>query len=593
MSIRQLKSSGILALVAALGASVALVGCTSESGDKPVETPEVPTTAPLSGDASVDPVAATPAASDSRLRAEQTGDQLPGALSARANPKTAADADSKNRPAARAAAKPVTVDPAVYPIKVTPDTLDMGDIATGDKGTGVFILRNEGTEPKTLAQCKTSCGCTAAKCPKGRTIAPGEEVEIEVSLNGGNTARALNKTVTFIFEGEERLLAKVAGNAVAYVVVEPAVLIPEQATDGQVIVRSIDGEPFRITRMLPPVIADGEFGAEHLEEHVLYLDWEAWEAQGSGRKLTFFVDHPKAERVLATVRPLTPRRTTADANKTKPRDARESKTRQYPIYAVERQIKAGDITTIMKQIEEKTLNLTEKDRTGATVLALAAKHGNVELISALLEAGSDLEAKDNVGRTALMTAAQSKNPDAVKTLLDAGASQDPRDLVGSALSWASGFGDANSVQLLIDAGAELEVAGTATGFTPLIWASGFGDANSVRSLVAAGANLEAKDFTHGATPLMHAARTGDVEKIRILIEAGADLEARDAAGKTPLLFGSEASGATAEMIQALIDGGADLKAVDTRGNTAVDLAEKRTDPRSPAVQELLRSIMGE
>ena len=114
--------------------------------------------------------------------------------------------------------------------------------------------------------------------------------------------------------------------------------------------------------------------------------------------------------------------------------------------------------------------------------------------------------------------------------------------------------------------------------TPLHWAAHFGNAEAIEALIAAGANLEAR--SKWSTPLREAASAGYTEAIGALATAGANLEARSESGFTPLheaaYFGK------AETIEALLRAGADPKALTTAGKLPFDLIKdneqlKRTD----------------
>ena len=94
----------------------------------------------------------------------------------------------------------------------------------------------------------------------------------------------------------------------------------------------------------------------------------------------------------------------------------------------------------------------------------------------------------------------------------------------------------------IDKRSDIEAVSTVTGWTPLIWAAGFGEAASVEVIIAAGANLEVADIMQGDTPLINAARTGKPDSLNALINAGAKLDAKDRNGKTALLSACENSG---------------------------------------------------
>lgn len=492
--------------------------------------------------------------------------------------------------------KPVSDPLAPVLVKAEPAELDMGEIPTSDSKTAVVKLVNTGDKPMTISSARASCGCTALKVVPGTVLQPGQSTDVEVRLSAPSAAGPiLHKTVTFIVEGQPELVVPLKGMAISFVLMEPPTLDAEKNADGKFKLKSADGQPFRVTGVQPPVIAG--LPTEAATEHELVIDFAKYREIGVSRKTVMYVDHPKCQQLFANVT-FTPEDYAKQATKVREQNAQKlPKDQAIPAMSDEavpldvqlaELIKSGKNAELMEKIRGG-LEVNHRDSSGSSLLAIAAKNGNVELMSALLNAGADKEGLDNVGRTPLMNAAQSKNAAAVQALLDAGASISARDSIGgTSLSWASGLGDSASVQELIDAGAEVEVVGSVTGWTPLIWASGFGDPTSIPMLVKAGANLEAADFLQGATPLIHASRTGRIDGVKALIAAGAKLENADKTGKTPLLAASETAGGTADKIQALIDAGANLQAKDSRGFNALDLAQKRTDMRAPDVVALLQ-----
>ncbi|KAL7963708.1 ankyrin repeat-containing domain protein [Trichoderma compactum] len=72
------------------------------------------------------------------------------------------------------------------------------------------------------------------------------------------------------------------------------------------------------------------------------------------------------------------------------------------------------------------------------------------------------------------------------------------------------------------------------GFTPLSWASNYGHGAVAELLIIAGANLEVKDLKNGFTPLMWAAAEGHEAMVKLLLDKGGDINARDCGGQTPL-----------------------------------------------------------
>src|SRR5678816_148183 len=68
---------------------------------------------------------------------------------------------------------------------------------------------------------------------------------------------------------------------------------------------------------------------------------------------------------------------------------------------------------------------------GETMIMLAARNGNPQALTALIEAGADVNVHESIrGTTALMWAVEQKHPEAVKVLLAAGA--DPTAKSGGA-----------------------------------------------------------------------------------------------------------------------------------------------------------------
>ena len=209
-------------------------------------------------------------------------------------------------------------------------------------------------------------------------------------------------------------------------------------------------------------------------------------------------------------------------------------------------------------------DLEATDSDGSTPLHYAAgSNDNPAVITALLDAGADLEARDGFDRTPLHNAAGSNdNPAVITALLDAGADLEARDgFDWTPLHYAAGFNDNPAVTALLDAGADLE-ARDVLDWTPLHNAAGLNDNPAViTALLDAGADLEARDVDD-STPLHNAARLNDDPAvITALLDAGADLEARDVSDSTPL-HNAAGFNDNPAVITALLDAGADLEARD-------------------------------
>ncbi|MDP7028687.1 MAG: ankyrin repeat domain-containing protein [Phycisphaerales bacterium] len=487
-------------------------------------------------------------------------------------------------------------------IVAEPPIIQLGEFSTSETKAGSVMLKNTGDKAVTVLSAKASCGCTTADFKKNTVLEPGQETEVTVRMRGGPTARVLNKTVTFTIEGYPQLKVPVKGKSIAYVTMEPGRVGIADNPDGKIKFKSIDEQPFKIINVQPAIVK-GELPAEPGVEQEVILDWDAFLDTAKNSRVTFYFDHPKCSQHFTIVK-LTPEERTAirrnaGNNPAGTKGAKGEKTAGPGLttsgqasgaqsatpraQSLSNLVRRGKTDEVKKRLEGGD-KASHTDDSGTPLLALAAKDGNVEMMAVLLDAGADINQTDRVGRTAIMHAGTSKNPEAVRLLIVREADVNMRDsFIGGPLAWTSGFGTAESVQDLLDAGADVETVGSATGYTPLIWASGFGDPNAIPMLLEAGANIEAGDGIDGSTPLMHACKTGKIEGMTTLINSGANIEARNRVGQTPLLAAASHANGSADKIRLLKTSGADLSAKDNSGRTALDLAKARTDANASQV----------
>ena len=482
-----------------------------------------------------------------------------------------------------------------------PEVIELGTFSTTESQEGQVTLRNTSAEAVTIRSAKASCGCTTADFQRNTVLGPGETTNVSIKMRGGPTARKLRKTVTFTIDGYPQLRVPVEGESVSYVTMKPEKLSIDTNPDGKVILESIDGEPFTITRTAPDVLK-----AKPLEpkaKHELVIDWDKWWENAQNAKLTFYIEgHDRCNQVFTVVdlnreqRAEIQRRIREKRQNTPVKNAKGEKGKQQPTPAREADlptlVRQGRVQELERRLKEEKADVNEKDSSGITLLGIASKNGNLGAMRLLIEAGAEIDATDRVKRTPLMHGGTSKNPKVLVLLLDSGADVNARDLViGGPLAWSSAFGNAECVQVLVDAGAELETKGAATGYTPLIWAAGIGDENSVPILLEAGADIEARDAVDGGTPVMHAAQTGKLAGLKVLVEAGADLKTADRNGKTALLRASEHNGGTVEKLQLLLDNGAEIDVVTRSGQNALDLARSRSDDNAVEVIAFIEKRM--
>src|SRR6184192_2024275 len=204
-------------------------------------------------------------------------------------------------------------------------------------------------------------------------------------------------------------------------------------------------------------------------------------------------------------------------------------------------------------------------------------------IAVLLSMGGSLRAS---GSDALLAdAAEKMDRATIRTLVqrrvDVNAPQ-PDGM--TALHWAAYQDDREIAELLVRAGADVNVAnrygvtllshGAAVhakddrrGQTALMWAAAEGHADVVQALIDAGADVRLR-LASGFTPLLFAVREGRLGVVRVLLKAGADVNEtvpvegrRRGYGGRPLPAGTSAllvavTNAHFELAASLLDAGA-------------------------------------
>ena len=226
-----------------------------------------------------------------------------------------------------------------------------------------------------------------------------------------------------------------------------------------------------------------------------------------------------------------------------------------------------------------------------------APSADCRMISALIEAGADVNAPDTYGAMSLHRAV-SVGPEAVEILLKASADVDARDKISKhtplfyATSLFRSIDPAKklaSTRLLLKAGADIN-ARSDSGLTPLNFSGmlGFGyfpraETELVRMLIAAGADVNAEDDEKG-TPLLEWA-DASAGAVKLLLDAGADPNAANSSGETPLIRAT-AFGATSdstEIVSLLLEAGAEVDARASDGTTSLWAAASRGQAENVAL----------
>lgn len=224
-------------------------------------------------------------------------------------------------------------------------------------------------------------------------------------------------------------------------------------------------------------------------------------------------------------------------------------------------IETGDTDAVLAALQadpDLVHSRVERDQlTGWTPLHLALRHGNAELVRALIAAGADLAARTEHGRSPLHICLQYSRL-LRGELLAAGAEVD------NAL--AAYFDEAELLRAHLDAEPGV-LDDESTGMTPVRWAA-YGSADAVtRLLIERGARLD------GA--LSAAAEVNGVLVTTLLLEAGADPSWTDPDTHESALHVAAKHVSRPDntaVARVLLQAGVDVDLVTTDGATALDIA---------------------
>jgi ankyrin repeat protein len=236
-------------------------------------------------------------------------------------------------------------------------------------------------------------------------------------------------------------------------------------------------------------------------------------------------------------------------------------------------------------------DVNNRDSDGSSVLSLAVKSGNIDLVSILIESGSVF---DNQVDRFLHDCAEMNRVDLMEILclcyLDLDVNSLDSNNQSTPLHVAAIHGHVEAIRFLVSVGANPELADS-NGNTPLHYSASEGHSESVELLLncssyckyainkqgkTAFAIAKEKNHTHLYDVLQlgdvlhRSARLGDVNAMKSCISEGGKVNGRDQNGWTPLH--RAAFKGKLDCVKLLLNNGASVDLIDDNGQTALHRA---------------------
>ncbi|MCB0638211.1 MAG: ankyrin repeat domain-containing protein [Lewinella sp.] len=249
---------------------------------------------------------------------------------------------------------------------------------------------------------------------------------------------------------------------------------------------------------------------------------------------------------------------------------KDEKRVRFLFAAVER----GDVELARTMLPDVRLPYYQYNDQGETLLTLAVKSGNFEMVNWLCD-DAVINLKNQDGETPLTLAIKGQLPPIIDRVLDRAKADLPNDTDETPLTLAIRYSDdVGLLRDLILAGADVDRQ--ANGISPLSLAVELGETRSVAMLVRHGADPSLPN-ADGIIPLYQAVDQSDPVLAGILLHKSPHpmRDARWATHDGETLLNLSITQRNSALARVLVDGGADIEAVDYLENTPLVLAAER------------------
>jgi ankyrin repeat protein len=190
----------------------------------------------------------------------------------------------------------------------------------------------------------------------------------------------------------------------------------------------------------------------------------------------------------------------------------------------------------------KGVDVNQRNKEGKTPLLIALEKKHDRLIALLILHGADIYINKDFHRTILRDAVSEGWSNVIIALSKIGydlnidiSDKNVSKYTFTALTRASRWGKVNVVKALISCGVNVNAKGL--DGTPLYWAiegTKKDDFEIAEILISAGADVNLDSYDTKRTPMMEAARSGYIKIVEFLLSNGANVNAKDHNGNTPL-----------------------------------------------------------
>ena len=258
------------------------------------------------------------------------------------------------------------------------------------------------------------------------------------------------------------------------------------------------------------------------------------------------------------------------------------------LQALFRSVQDGDLASVTNLLDNQPdlihvrNSAREKKWEEQTALHSAAKHGHLDIVKLLVERGAEVYSNPLASYPAVMIAAWSGHQDVVDYFVnEIPARADGTNKLGVTINLAARQGWVDLVKRHVEADPLAVHQRGWIGDTPLHWPAHNGFVEIVQLLLDAGADIEADEINWiGGKPL-HWASEHEPGTVEVLLDRGANVNARNVKsdsefyGVTPLIMNARQKNDCSEVTTMLLAAGADVTATDAQGKTALAHATRR------------------